>query len=81
MLYIAGIDRVEDPIEAEDNVYDHGQVVVVGVLVATHIPKKPFFGIRLAERPVHDKVPDGFTDSLTLRTKNMIKNTYNNIRY
>ena len=34
MLQLVGVDGVEDPIEAEDGVEDHGDVVDPGVLVA-----------------------------------------------
>lgn len=58
MLEIACVDRVENPVEAEDWVDDHGEVVVVRISVATDVAEEVFVGVWLQERPVHENVPD-----------------------
>ena len=43
MLQLIGVDGVEDPIEAEDWVEDHGNIVDPGVFVAQDVAKKWVF--------------------------------------
>jgi hypothetical protein len=58
MLKVACVDYVEDPIETQDRVYNHGSIIVIGVLVATDIAKEALVGVRLEKRPIHKEVPD-----------------------
>lgn len=57
MLGIVCEDRVEDPVEAEDYVDDHRDVIVIGFRVPAHVAQVALFGVRLAEGPVHEEVP------------------------
>lgn len=59
MLKFGGEYGVEDPVEAEDGVNDHGEVVEARVLVAKDVAKEGIFGVRVEETPVHSKIPDG----------------------
>lgn len=58
MLELACEDDVEDPVEAEDGVDDHGAVVEVGVFVAEDRAEEGVFGVGVAETPVHGQIPD-----------------------
>lgn len=49
MLQLAGEDGVEYPVETEDRVKDHGEVVHPGSFVAENVAQKRMFGVRVAE--------------------------------
>ena len=49
MLDIGAVDGVENPIEAEDGVEDHGGVVDFGIFVAEDVTKKWVLGVRVAK--------------------------------
>lgn len=49
VLEFLGVDRVEDPIEAEYRVDNHGQVIYPRAFVAEDVAKKGILGIGVAE--------------------------------
>lgn len=49
VLQFASIDGVENPIEAEDGVENHGKVVYPRAVVAEDVPKEGMFGVRIAQ--------------------------------
>lgn len=49
VLEVLAVDGVEDPVEAEDGVEEHGGVVDPGPLVAEHVSQEGVFGVRVAE--------------------------------
>lgn len=49
MLQLASKDRIEDPVETENRVEDHGKVVHPRSLIAENIAQKRLFRIRIAE--------------------------------
>ena len=49
MLQLAREDGIEDPIESEYRVEDHGEVVHPRSLVAKNVAQKRVFGVRVAE--------------------------------
>ena len=75
MLEFVGVDGIEDPVEAEDGVEDHGKVVDPGAFVAELVTEEGIFGIWVEETcvcqqfttlmemlsltPVHCNIPDG----------------------
>jgi hypothetical protein len=57
MLKVACVDCVEDPTETQHRVYNHGRIIVIGVLVATDIAKEALVGVRLEKRLIHKEIP------------------------
>ena len=53
VLEFAGDEGVGDPVEAQQGVDDHGEVVVEGVFVAEHVAQEGVFGVGIDEGPVH----------------------------
>lgn len=49
MLEIGGVDGIEDPVEAEDGIKDHGYVVVIWVAVAADVAEEAFVCVWLEE--------------------------------
>lgn len=58
MLEVVAVDGVEDPIEAEDGVEDHGGVVDPWAFVPEHVPQEGVFGVRVAQ--TWERVNGGF---------------------
>lgn len=53
MLEIGRVDCVEYPVEAEDWVEEHGEVIPVRAFVAAFIAEQVLLGVGLEERPIH----------------------------
>ena len=49
VLEVVAVDGVEDPVEAEDGVQEHGGVVDPGAFVAEHVPQEGVFRVGVAE--------------------------------
>ena len=49
VLEVFAVDGVEDPVEAEDGVEEHGGVVDPRAFVAEHVPQEGVFGVGVAE--------------------------------
>ena len=49
VLQLAGEDGVENPVETEYRVEDHGEVINPGSFVAKNVTQKRMFGVRVAE--------------------------------
>ncbi len=49
MLKLGGKDGVENPIEAEDRVEDHGEVIDPGAFVSENFAEKGMLGIGVAK--------------------------------
>ena len=49
MLQLARKDRIEDPVETEYRVDDHGEIVHPRSLVAENVAEKRLFRVRIAE--------------------------------
>jgi hypothetical protein len=60
VLELERVDGVGDPVEAEDGVDDHCGIVGPCTLVTERRTKEGAWGIGVAERPVHDDVPDAY---------------------
>ena len=60
VLQVVRVDRVEDPIEAQDWIDDHGGVVVPCRFVAADVAEEALVSVRLKERPVHEEIPNGY---------------------
>lgn len=58
MLQLDRIDGVDDPVETEDGIDDHGGIVGPHFFVAEGWAEETVFGVGVAETPVHDYVPD-----------------------
>lgn len=48
MLEVVAVDCVEDPVEAEDGVEDHGEIVDPWAFVAENITEEGVFGVGIA---------------------------------
>lgn len=48
MLEFFGVDHVEDPVEAQDWVEEHGEIVDPGLLISEHVAKERVLGVRVA---------------------------------
>jgi hypothetical protein len=53
MLDVVCISDIEYPVEAQDRVEDHCEIVGPSRLVATEIAEKGLFRVGLTEGPVH----------------------------
>lgn len=49
MLELGSIDGVEYPVEAEDGVKNHSEVVYPRPFVSKHVPEEGMFGVGIAE--------------------------------
>jgi len=58
VLDVGRVDGIEDPVEAQDGVEDHGEVVVVWVFVGADVAEEAFAGVWLEEGPIHEEIPD-----------------------
>ena len=58
VLDIVAVDGVEDPIEAEDRVKDHGCVVDPYRLEGEIVAEKAWVRVEVKEGPIHNEVPD-----------------------
>lgn len=64
MLELKRVDGVRDPVKPEQRVDGHGCVVRPVVLVPARGAQEARRGIRVAEGPVHDHVPDARVDGV-----------------
>ena len=64
MLELERYDGVEDPVEAEEGVDGHGEVVHPDFLVAEGLAEEGVFGAGVAERPVVVDVPEAGVDGV-----------------
>lgn len=64
VLDVVGVDGVEDPVEAEDGVDEHGAVVPPGGLVGEGLTQQEVFGVGIQEGPVHYYIPDAGVDAV-----------------
>ena len=58
VLELEGDEGIEDPVEPENWIYDHGDVVCPYFLVAEGLAEEFVFGVEVTKRPVHDHVPN-----------------------
>ena len=64
VLDVGGVDGVEDPVEAEDRVEEHSEVVDPYSPETEDVAEKGVFGVGVAETPVHCEIPDGAEDGV-----------------
>lgn len=48
VLKFSGVDHVEDPVEAEDGVEEHGEIVYPCSLVSEDVAQEWVFGVRVS---------------------------------
>ena len=64
MLKLGCEDGVEYPVEAEDGVDEHSEVVKTGVFVAKDLTEEGVLGIWVEKTPIHTEIPDGAVDGV-----------------
>ena len=69
MLELATENSVEYPIEAEDRVDNHCEIVYPWTFIAQNVTEKGVFGVRVEERPIHSDVPNGAVDGVHASTE------------
>jgi hypothetical protein len=58
VLDLERLNGIYDPVEAKNGIDTHCSVVDPNLLISKHLAEKRVLGVRLAERPVHDDVPE-----------------------
>lgn len=64
LLHVAGEDGVEDPVEADCDVRENGDVVHPRTAECERLAQEWVSGVGVAETPVHGDVPDGCVDGV-----------------
>ncbi|KAH8751431.1 hypothetical protein BGZ57DRAFT_117498 [Hyaloscypha finlandica] len=57
VLQILGVYCIKYPVESKDGVKDHRKVIQSSAFVTADIAEEALRGVRLHERPIHDKIP------------------------
>lgn len=64
MLQLQGIYSVDDPVEAQNWVYDHGRIIPPGPLVSQRLPKERMLCIWVAKTPIVVYIPEATVDGI-----------------
>ena len=64
VLQVLGIDGVEDPIEAQDRVEQHSEVVDPRSPVAERVAEEGVLRVWVQQTPIHGEVPNGAVDGV-----------------
>lgn len=60
MLGVVGEDGVKDPVEAEDGVDGHDEVVGPAGFEGGDVPEEAVAGVWLQEGEIHEDIPEGW---------------------
>ena len=64
VLYVCCVDRVKDPVEANDRVDNHRNVVGPRAFVGKCLAQKFVLCVRIQQTPIHDDIPEAAVDSI-----------------